>query len=503
MDGKELIKLGFQEGPSIGVALARIRELEKKGCGKDDILQQIDNLRKETIPKLNLRDKPLEVEVAALSTNEEETQNIEASLKKMEELSLCPVITRCALMPDTCPSGQEFGCIPVGGAIETKHHIIPSAHSADVCCSMRVTFFESERTIKELANNLSESTHFGPFGRKEGDYRWNEILEEDVWDNPFLKGLEASALTHLQTQGDGNHFSYIGLIDKKDSLMREFEEEGYYQEAENLGKIVKRSSTAPLYAIVSHHGSRKLGAQIYKRGLEAAIKETKKIASNIPKTMAWLDMNTEIGLQYWEALQYAKRWTEVNHQMIHQEFTQRIKARPVLKLGNAHNFVWKTPSGIAHGKGATPAWKDEKGRNQIGIIPLNMASPILITFGGNNKNYLSFSPHGAGRNKSRSAVLKDFMDPKTKKIDELKVAQAIAEQTKGIEVLWASKKADLSESPLAYKSAEEICKQLEMFKLARIATTITPKASIMAGEFEMPWKKRKELKKSKEETLIL
>ena len=56
---------------------------------------------------------------------------------------------------------------------------------------------------------------------------------------------------------------------------------------------------------------------MYKRGHKAAIKETARIAEGIPKAAAWLDTKTDIGSEYWDALQYVSRWTRANHESIH------------------------------------------------------------------------------------------------------------------------------------------------------------------------------------------
>ena len=58
----------------------------------------------------------------------------------MSELLKVPVISQGAVMPDACPAGMHEATIPVGGAIAVENAIIPSAHSADVCCSMFASF---------------------------------------------------------------------------------------------------------------------------------------------------------------------------------------------------------------------------------------------------------------------------------------------------------------------------------------------------------------------------
>jgi hypothetical protein len=57
-----------------------------------------------------------------------------------------------------------------------------------------------------------------------------------------------------------------------------------------------------------------------------------------------------------------------------------------------------------HGKGAAPAWTDAAGPPRLGVIPLNMAAPILLTLRKDNTTYASFAPHGARRNIGRTRL---------------------------------------------------------------------------------------------------
>jgi RNA-splicing ligase RtcB len=61
--------------------------------------------------------------------------------------------------------------------------------------------------------------------------------------------------------------------------------------------------------VITHLGSRGLAAQLYQRGLKAAIQATKALAVGEPENAAWLPYESEEGQDYWEALQYVSRWT--------------------------------------------------------------------------------------------------------------------------------------------------------------------------------------------------
>lgn len=496
INGQDILNLGIPKGPLIKDFLNKAQLLEARGVSKENILRELGKIEIKVKELPSLRQSPLKVERAIKTESLEEEENLSLSIQKMQELSLCPVVEACSLMPDTCPSGSDFGSIPVGGAVSTSNHIIPAAHSSDLCCSMMATFFDSKSSTKTILDAMEASTHFGPSGRAEGSTLWDPILEENVWDNPFLKGLEQNAHKHLATQGDGNHFFYLGSIRNLQNLSRILDSNGHY----GLAKELRDSKLDESLVLLTHHGSRNLGAQIYRRGLEAAVKETEKIAKNIPKNLTWLDLETNIGSQYWEAIQYAQRWTVANHKQIHNTTLEKIQCQKIGTASNAHNFVWKHKNKILHGKGATPAWKDNSGIPCLGIIPLNMSSEVLITLGADNLQFLSFCPHGAGRNRSRTKTIEKYLDHKSKTLDKDRMEKEFKASTKELDIRWASKKMDISESPIGYKNKQAIKEQINEFELANIISEIIPKGCIMAGEFEKPWnikRAKKALEKSK------
>jgi tRNA-splicing ligase RtcB (3'-phosphate/5'-hydroxy nucleic acid ligase) len=129
----------------------------------------------------------------------------------------------------------------------------------------------------------------------------------------------------------------------------------------------------------------------------------------------------------------------------------------------------------------------------LGLIPLNMAAPILLTFGCDKTEFASFSPHGAGRNKSRTQLLREAGIHGL--FGENMIAQSRAlvdRQTEGLDVRFFYDRPDVSESPMAYKSADQVRAQIEQFGLADVVGLIMPKGSIMAGDYDKPWMKKRE-----------
>lgn len=496
IDHEDLENAGWPRSALYQPLIEKARELESKGIDdKAYILKLLARDFPKPDPKMKRREAPLSFGEAIEATCDEDASNIAAVRRFMGELLRTPVIESGAVMPDACPAGAGEAVIPVGGAIAVKNAILPAAHSADICCSMYASIFQCDQSVSEMLDDLMASTRFGHGGRKPDELVDHPVVDEPVWENRFLNGLRNYAVKHMADQGDGNHFAYIGKIRVSSDFVSLLENAGHEKVARGLKEALEEKNPEEMgefYALVTHHGSRGLGAQVYKKGHKAALKETEKIADGIPKAAAWLDYETTLGKEYWEALQYVSRWTKANHQSIHQRFLDKSGSQLVTEFGNEHNFVWKRCDLFLHGKGATPAWKDEQGRPLLGLIPLNMAEPILITLGGDNEKYLGFAPHGAGRNRSRTATLRDFKSKKGE-VDEKKVAETIAETTAGLDIRWWHGKSDLSETPIAYKKAAQVREQIEKFELATIVGEITPLGCIMAGDGgPQPWLSRKD-----------
>jgi tRNA-splicing ligase RtcB len=480
---RDLIAAGWPEGRRIlGPCLRRARDLESTGLPRGEVLAQLE----KEFPKQPVFVAPhataaplaeaIEVE------NGEEQANLLLVRQRMNEVLHTPVVRRGAIMPDACPSGAFKAMIPVGGALEVENAIMPGAHSSDVCCSMFASFFPANHPVGEMMDHLQKVTHFGPGGRPRGHQWSSPVLAEPVWDNPFLTGLQSRAQEFLGTQGDGNHFAYIGRITFTEPQRMALEKAGYTELAE---WITRRDGN--FNVLVTHHGSRGLGADLYKRGQAAARKWCNENARDIPDAACWLPADSMQGTAYWEALQYVGRWTRENHALIHDALLRRLGQRALVQIGNEHNFVWRRDDVYLHGKGATPAWRDREGRPLLGLIPLNMAREILLVLGAGNDQFLSFCPHGAGRNLSRSAMLRPYRDAEGR-IDPANVQRVLGEVTPGLDIRWFCGAPDLSESPLAYKDATKVKAQIDRFGLAQLVGEIHPQGSIMAGEApEPPW----------------
>jgi RNA-splicing ligase RtcB len=478
MNGDKLIEWGFRPGPWFKDAIAMANEELAKGTP----LAYVEELVRKMAPAdpIPLRTNTLPFSVFANPQTDADGDNIAAVVTHMDNLMRVPTIKAGAVMPDACPAGSAPGTIPVGGVVACENAIHPGFHSADICCSVAISVLGRTTDAKRILDSAEKISHFGPGGRKDNDATTNRELGELLQgfaSNSFLKDLESRAMWHFMTQGDGNHFFFVGELS---------------------GKTV----------IVTHHGSRGLGADLYKRGKACAERMTRRVAASIPTHQSWIPADTEEGRQYWAALQIVRNWTKLNHFAIHDAVARSLGVKVMDRWWNEHNFVFQKSDGLFyHAKGATPNYRGfAPDASDLTLIPLNMQAGVLIA---DHRDFeapagsLEFCPHGAGRNKSRSdhmrALTREHGD--SRGLSSRAVEAILAKETEGIDARFWSGKPDLSELPSAYKDAEQIVTEIEEHKLANVSARIRPLGSIMAGNDDRDWRSLKAKKDESNEAV--
>ncbi|MBF9220703.1 RtcB family protein [Hymenobacter ruricola] len=451
--GKDLLELGLKPGKWFKDALEHINSNDLTG---DALHAYLDTVK--PAPELPLLAQPVAFHENIRADTAVEQANIDYVKQSMQRLMRTPTVVAGAIMPDACPAGP-LGTIPVGGVVAARNAIHPGMHSADICCSVMLTNLgkTDPKTVLDAAQQI---THFGPGGREpEKQFALPAEIEAEMRANPFLNSERSlkMAREHLGTQGDGNHFLYVGV-------------------SRNTGDTV----------LVTHHGSRGVGAVLYGHGMKVAEFFRRELSPETDPANAWIPSETPEGVNYWNALQTVRRWTKQNHLVLHDAIAAALQASVQQRCWNEHNFVFRDGDVFYHAKGATPL--DPKFMPDITgprIIPLNMAQPILIVEGATTESNLGFAPHGAGRNLSRTR----HKYSKIGQTDE----QLFAEETQGIDARFFFNRIDISELPSAYKNAEDVKQQITDFKLATVLDEIRPYGCIMAGDWEQdaPWRKKK------------
>ena len=350
--GKDLIGMGYRQGKWFKEALAHVNQERLTG---EELKVYLDDAQPIQIPPHDSA-QPYHVNIDA--ENELEQHNVSVVCESMDVLMKTPTLSHGAVMPDACPTGPA-GHIPVGGIAVANNAIHPAMHSADICCSVMMTSFGKldPKTVLDAAHSI---THFGPGGRDDM-CELPEELKDRIKSNEFLNSERSIMLSrkHLGTQGDGNHFLYVGI-------------------SENTGETI----------MVTHHGSRGFGACLYKNAMKVAERIRRELSPNTLKNNAWIPFDTDEGKAYWEALQIVRSWTKLNHETIHDATLANLGVDPYEQFWNEHNFVFKDGGDFYHAKGATPL--DDRfvpdSKDGLRLIPLNMSEPVLIVKGETTQN---------------------------------------------------------------------------------------------------------------------
>lgn len=370
------------------------------------------------------------------------------AVQQMENACQLPVSVAGALMPD---AHVGYG-LPIGGVLATRGAVIPYAVGMDIACRMKMTVLDMPVSAirgeeSRLRHVFETATRFGVGGgftpRKD-----HPVMGEDWSFSPVTKQCRDKASYQLGSSGSGNHFGEFGALTLT-------------QEALGL--------KAGVYcAFLSHSGSRGTGGQVATYYSKMAM----ALHPELPRELlhlAWLDLDSDAGREYWRAMELMGRYAAANHYLIHRDVAQLLGVKVLLDIENHHNFAWKeTHFGedvIVHRKGATPA-----GKGVVGIIPGSMATPGYVVRGKGVPESMNSAAHGAGRRLSRTATKKSYTWNDGKKF--------LAEH----DVVLIS--AGLDEVPMGYKDIESV--MAAQGDLVEIIARFDPKLVKMAPEGEQP-----------------
>ena len=455
--GKELLALGLPEGRVIGIALELINQ---KSIHLGGFHENVSQLLKSPEQYLNHPEYAPLAEVLIAPKDDvlllRETPDIykvygaegieQGALNQIETAMRLPVAKAGALMPD---AHQGYG-LPIGGVLATENAVIPYGVGVDIGCRMCMTIYDIPASTlndrkEDLKKMLVRNTKFGKATFK--NQKDHKVLENELFNEiPLIGQLKDRAATQIGTSGGGNHFVEFGITEIEDEN-NEF----------GLAK-------GPYLALLSHSGSRGFGANIARHYTKLAM-ESRKLPHEA-RHLAWLDLDTELGQEYWLAMNLAGDYASACHHQIHDRMAVGLRATPVAQIENHHNFAWKEKNKngdeiIVHRKGATPA-----GKGVLGIIPGSMTAPGYIVRGKGNKTSINSASHGAGRAMSRTQA-KNSLN-KDAVIDHINAA--------GVEVIGSG----LDEAPMAYKDINKVMESQK--ELVDVVGSFLPKIVRMCGD---------------------
>lgn len=383
-------------------------------------LDEFRNIQQQTVPenspKVFLLENPLDYTVYGKDQVEEE------ALRQMRTAMKLPVTVAGSLMPD---AHAGYG-LPIGGVLATDANIvIPYAVGVDIACRMCLTLFNLpaahiDQLHHKLVSLLQKHTVFG-VGSECRDHVDDSVFDEPDWNAcRQTRDLKALAYRQLGTSGAGNHFVEWGILELPPGSQLYGTEPGKY------------------IGLLSHSGSRGFGNGIALHYSKLAMQQTR--LPDEAKHLAWLNLESEEGQEYWTAMNLAGKYASACHREIHQKIIADSGFEVATTVENHHNFAWKERiSGnrevIVHRKGATPA-----GEHATGIIPGSMTEPGYVVKGKGNLTSLSSASHGAGRRMSRNQAMKQF---NRHDLDEVLAR-------KGVTLIGG----DTDEAPMAYKNIQ-------------------------------------------------
>jgi tRNA-splicing ligase RtcB len=404
--GGDLTKLGFPKGSKIASMTLEIILRAYKRNNKAYVLHLLEQLLKRPqqfasheilapiadllIEKPDVENIEVGSEIRLLRDDEIKpfkkygSQFIEqGAIDQMNIAMRLPVTIAGALMAD---AHQGYG-LPIGGVLATQNCVIPYAVGVDIGCRMSLSIYEVKASyldkndfqLKEL---VKENSRFGRYIFEDKN-RDDVIFERSEFKTiKILKPLQNKAYQQIGSSGGGNHFVEFGIVNITD-IDNEF--------GLPIGKYM---------GLLTHSGSRALGANIARYYTQIA-----QESCYLPKSakhLAWLNLDSEAGQEYWLAMNLAGDYASACHHHIHRRMSKSLGMKPLATVENHHNFAWKErlengEEVIVHRKGATPA-----GKGVLGIIPGSMTAPGFIVRGTGNPLSLASAAHGAGRQMSRS-----------------------------------------------------------------------------------------------------
>lgn len=453
LKGRDLINIGFPKTNAVNIALgilSRYRKKEKKSrilAEAKEVLKNPQDFANDPIWGKVVEGliKPVEVRFHELKTTRspfkifgENEIDVKAKFQLYDALKL-PIAVSGALMPD---AHAGYG-LPIGGVLATENAVIPYGVGVDIGCRMAMTIYPMKASYlkghqQKLEKILANHTKFGM--RETHDIKHDhEIFSRPEFDEiQTLKGLKDKAYRQLGTSGGGNHFVEFGIVSITDD-----QNEFGVKPGEYIG-------------VLSHSGSRGMGAAIARHYTDLARKQC-PLPSNV-QHLAWLDMDTHDGQEYWLAMNLAGDYAKACHDDIHARIAKLIGSQPLVKIENHHNFAWKEQVNgkecIVHRKGATPA---ELG--QLGIIPGSMTAPGYIVRGLGNSDSLNSASHGAGRKHSRKASKEKFTKSDMNHMLKMNDVSLIG--------------GGIDEAPMAYKDIRKVMSNQQ--ELVEVLGTFTPK----------------------------
>ncbi len=337
------------------------------------------------------------------------------------------VFPHVALMPDAHLGKGAT----VGSVIPTLRAVMPAAVGVDIGCGMIAVRTQLRaddvrapgRDLAALRHSIERGIPVSAGGYNRDVLPTAEPRVAELETSAEHAGFDPGAYaghwrTQLGTLGSGNHFIEVSL--------------------DELGRVW----------LFLHSGSRGVGNKIASKHIKVAQTMMKRWWIELPDPdLAYLVEGTDEFWAYIRELSWAQQFALLNREEMMDRVLSALQhwyGAPVVeqeRINCHHNFtqpeqhfgqrVWVSRKGAIEAAAGRP-----------GLIPGSMGTASYVVEGLGNPVSLNSSPHGAGRNFSRSAARKRFSQ------DDLRAAMV------GIE--YRDTAAFVDEIPAAYKDIDQV-----------------------------------------------
>ncbi len=332
------------------------------------------------------------------------------------------VLPHLALMPDAHLGKGAT----VGSVIPTVGAIIPAAVGVDIGCGMMAvrTQFKRGDLHGHLADLHARISAAVPLSAGKYNASVDELARPRVDELEQHDGIDqAEAIApnwrlQLGSLGSGNHFIEVS-VDEDESVW-----------------------------LFLHSGSRGVGNKLAGKHIKIAQQQCERRWIRLPdRDLAYLVEGEPEFWSYLSALRWAQRFAFLNREEMMRRVVLAVEqwqCEPVQRLEEVnchHNYTARENH---FGK---DVWLSRKGAidahdGVLGLIPGSMGDRSYVVRGLGHPGSLCSSPHGAGRNYSRSAARKRF------------TRADLDERMTGI--AWGKSDAFLDEHPEAYKPIDVV-----------------------------------------------
>lgn len=390
---------------------------------------------------------------AVCYTNELE----EAAQEQIRAVCDRPEFAGCKIriMPDV-HAGK--GCT-IGTTMTIQDKIVPGMVGVDIGCGMEtVELAEREIDFAKLDALIREKI---PYGREIRDIPHPLNSEIDLTQLRCADQINLDRAVHsIGSLGGGNHF--IEVDQAGDGRLFLVVHSGSRHLGTEVADYYQNEGRRALWGEVKHQ----IQEIIDRMKAEGRVKEIqmtiailkKEHTLDIPKDLAYVE--GKLFDDYIHDMKLTQQFAVLNRKAMVDVILEGMGLHAVDIFTTIHNYI-DTDAMILR-KGSVSAKAGEKL-----LIPINMRDGSLICIGKGNEEWNCSAPHGAGRLMSRRAALNTLsMDEFQKEMVGI-YSTCVVPDT-------------LDESPMAYKSMDEIVSQIR--PTAEIVERIRPVYNFKASD---------------------